>query len=699
MEFIIKNCNNIDDATISITPNKLNIKFGINGTGKSTITRAIKLGMEDPEKLNQLTPFKLIGADTDLKPEVILPDGVNSVLIFNEEYLNQFLFKEDELIANSYEIFIKTPEFENYTAQIESLLVDIKQIFTDNERLNQIISDFENLSKSFSTTQTGLSKSSPLYKGLKEGNKLEHVPENLKGYSKLIKDKNCVSWLDWQIKGEQFLEISEDCPYCTSPTEDKKEIIQNVSKVYDKNVVKNFNIILTALENLGAYFSEDANQTLKSITEKQTGLEKAEEDYVVEVKNQIDNLLSKLKSLKDISQKSFTENNRVNEILENLKINMDLFDRFKSEKTIEIIETLNSSLDIVLEKVGILQGEINKQRNLVQKLIEQHKKSINSFLQNAGYRYKVELPSQGDDYKLLLQHIDANSPLNGGKQHLSFGEKNAFALVLFMYEALFRKPDLIILDDPISSFDKNKKYAIMHMLFRNESSSCLKNKNVMMLTHDLDPVIDTVKVLKEFSGISESKFIYIRSGVLEEKEIKKNNLLTFAQICQKAITSNIDDIIKLIYLRRHHEIIDDLANEYQVLSNLLHKRSRNDLKDTRKEIGNDLMEMPDFGDGVNSIKTSLPDFDYDEILQKIQDDIYLNNIFENAENNYIKLNIFRLMYDDQLQGLSSVLRKFINESYHIENELICQLDPDEYELIPNFIVDECRKYILEKMNR
>lgn len=698
MQFILKNCNNIDHAEISITPKKLNIKFGINGTGKSTITKAIKLGIENPDQLTELTPFKLIDVDTDLKPEVLLPNEVNSVLIFNEEYLNQFLFKEDELIANSYEIFIKTPEFISSTAQIENLLIQIRKVFAENESLDQIIMDFENLSRSFTTTQTGLSKSSPLYKGLKEGNKIEHIPENLAGYSKLIKNKNCVSWIDWQIKGEQFLEISKDCPYCTSPTEDKKEIIQTVSKVYDKNVIKNFNIILEALKNLGDYFSEITNQTLKSITEKKTGLEKAEEDYIVEVKNQIDNLLIKLKSLKNISPSSFSENDKVNEILESLKINIELFDRFKSEKTIQIINTLNQSLDSVLEKVGILQGEINKQKKLVKVLIERHKNSIDSFLQNAGYKYKVELVSQGADYKLLLQHLEASAPLNGGKQHLSFGEKNAFALVLFMYEALFRKPDLIILDDPISSFDKNKKYAIMHMLFRNDSSACLKNKNVLMLTHDLDPVIDTVKVLKEFSGISESKFIFTKSGVLTEKEITKNNLLTFAQICKKAINSNIDDIIKLIYLRRHHEIIDDLGNEYQVLSNLFHKRDLNKLKDTRKDIENDLMETVDFEHGVNQIKQDIPDFDYDIMLSKIKDDSYLYNIFQNSNNNYIKLNIFRLMYDNQLHDLSSVLRKFINESYHIENELICQLDPSEYELIPDFIVEECRIYISEKMN-
>ena len=44
------------------------------------------------------------------------------------------------------------------------------------------------------------------------------------------------------------------------------------------------------------------------------------------------------------------------------------------------------------------------------------------------------------------------------KSRLSYGERNAFALVLFMYSQLKENADLIILDDPISSFDKNKKY-------------------------------------------------------------------------------------------------------------------------------------------------------------------------------------------------------------------------------------------------
>lgn len=696
MELTIKNCNNIDSGKIEITKNKLNMKFGINGTGKSTLTRAIKYNIDSPELLKELVPFKHRNSETEVVPEITTSEDLNSVLIFNEEYLNQFLFKEDELISNSYEIFINTPEYKSTTEQIEQLLSEIKKVFSDDESLNKIISDFDNLSKSFATTQTGLSKSSALYKGLKEGNKIEHIPESLKGYSKLIKDKNCVTWLDWQNKGEQFLEISDDCPYCTSPTAEKKETIKSVSTLYDKNVIKNFTVIIDALKNLGEYFSESANSTLKTITEKQTGLEESEMNYIVVVKQQIDNLLIKLKDLKGISPVSFSDDENVEEKLKALKINIDLFDRFKAEKTTSIISSLNGSLDVVLAKVGLLQGEINKQKRIVKILIEKHRKSINSFLTNAGYKYTVEIINDNSgNYKLLLKHIESDGVINGGKQHLSFGEKNAFSLVLFMYEALYKKPDLIVLDDPISSFDKSKKYAIMHMLFRGKSEECLLNKTVLMLTHDLDPIIDTVKILKEFNNLCEANFLTTKNGLLTEKRIRKQNLLSFAQICKCALETDLDDIVKLIYLRRHFEIIDDLGNEYQVLSNLFHKRKREECKDQRKEIGNDLISEADFNSGVTQIKEVIPSFDYSGFLRKIEDKQILKDLYNSSQNSYSKLNIFRIIFNETISDIPNVLRKFINETFHVENELICQLNPNEYDLIPDFILEECNKFIAE----
>lgn len=42
MEVKINNCNNIEIGNIQILENKLNIKYGPNGVGKSTISQAIE---------------------------------------------------------------------------------------------------------------------------------------------------------------------------------------------------------------------------------------------------------------------------------------------------------------------------------------------------------------------------------------------------------------------------------------------------------------------------------------------------------------------------------------------------------------------------------------------------------------------------------------------------------------------------------
>lgn len=66
MDITIENCNNIDETEIKISEGKLNIKFAPNGTGKSTIAKAINLNIGGRE-LNELTPFKYRGDVPDKK--------------------------------------------------------------------------------------------------------------------------------------------------------------------------------------------------------------------------------------------------------------------------------------------------------------------------------------------------------------------------------------------------------------------------------------------------------------------------------------------------------------------------------------------------------------------------------------------------------------------------------------------------------
>jgi ABC-type Mn2+/Zn2+ transport system ATPase subunit len=694
MNISLRHCNNITEGEISIQGNKLNIKYGANGTGKSTIAKAIELKVNDEAALSALLPFKLRQNNPDnTTPEINGLGGVSSLKVFNEEYLNQFAFKPDELVANSFEIFIKTPDYEQQLQAIEAIIGKIKSVFQNDPNLEDFLGVLRELSGSFKTTKTGIAKNSAGYKALEGGNKFEYIPEGLEAYAPFLKDSKNVSWIGWQQQGQAFLEISDDCPFCTSPTAEKKETIVRVSKEYDKNTINHLTKIITVFEKLGKYFSGDTRYIIETITKLKDGLQSEHERNLIEIKAHIDGLIQKLDDLKNLSGQSFKETEKVAEKLPTLRIDLKLFGHLDSDETKVIVDSLNEKLDELIVDAGKLQGEINKQRRATQLLIEKNRTEINNFLSNAGYKYEVLITDERSGHRLKLKHVDCEEVVSGGNQHLSFGERNAFALVLFMFECLSKNPDLIILDDPISSFDKDKKFAILDRLFLQPNS--FKGKTVLLLTHDMEPVIDTTKTLKRRFQQSVAHYLRTTSGILGEREIKASDILSFAQICVKAINSQSHLITKLIYLRRYFEIIDDQGNAYQVLSNLFHKRRTPE--DHRIPIQNGIQQplaASDLHSGIESIKTELhlQAFDYDATISLLENEGDLKALYASATNGYEKLQIYRLIDDNHK---NSVIRKYINETYHIENDYICQLTPSEFDPIPQFVIDECDKVLSE----
>jgi len=316
-----------------------------------------------------------------------------------------------------------------------------------------LLATLKEMGGAFKLTKTGISKSSSGIKGLAEGNKIQHIPAGLESYKPFIQSQNSVGWIDWQTKGYDYADLSDNCPFCTSHAADKKEQIKKVGQEYDKNTIKNLIAIIAIITRLGDYFSEEAMSKLSTITTLKDGLEKEHEAFLVTVKTQIDNLVEKLEKLRSLSGFQFKEGEKVAEKLPSYKLDLEFFSELKSEKTKNTIDTINRSIDAIIEKAGQLQGKINQQRIEMQKVVEKHQKNINGFLAYAGYQYKVEITGDGEQAQLKLLHVDHTQHLSGGNQHLSFGERNAFSIVLFMYECLSKKPDLIILDDPISSFE------------------------------------------------------------------------------------------------------------------------------------------------------------------------------------------------------------------------------------------------------
>jgi hypothetical protein len=54
----ITDCNSITEARITLRRQSLNIKYGPNGVGKSTISRALVLNAQGEDALQDLLPFK-----------------------------------------------------------------------------------------------------------------------------------------------------------------------------------------------------------------------------------------------------------------------------------------------------------------------------------------------------------------------------------------------------------------------------------------------------------------------------------------------------------------------------------------------------------------------------------------------------------------------------------------------------------------
>lgn len=698
MNLDIRHCNNIASAHITLAEKKLNIKFAPNGTGKSTIARAIVLGTIKDSDLSEMLPFKFRKSNPgNITPEIKGLDNIHNVMCFNEAYVNQFVFRPDELISNSFDIFIRTDTYNQNELEIVTLISNIKQLFSENQELEALITDLKEMGSAFKLSKNGLDKKSTGMKGLSTGNKIEHIPHGLESYTLYIQSQNSVNWIDWQTKGCDFTSTSDNCPFCGTLANDKKEQIELVGKEYDKNTIKNLKAIIDVINKLGKYFSDEAAKKLKTITTLKEGIQQEHEEFLVSVKKQIDTFIVKLEKLRTLSAFQFKEGEKVAEKLPGYKLDLIFFSELNSEKMQEAIAPINTSIDKVIEQASQLQGMINKQRSEMRKNIIRNETGINEFLSYAGYHYKVGILGEGELAQLKLLHVEHEEYLSGGNQHLSFGERNAFALVLFMYECLAKKPNLIILDDPISSFDKNKKYAILEMLFRRDGNLCLKNKTVLMLTHDFEPIIDTIKSLSDkFKNQTSASFLKLQDGKLSECPIERNDIQAFSRICMNAISSEKDGLIKLIYMRRLFEINDDRSDAYQVISNLLHKRKSELAIDTREQKVSDehypIMEDIKFLNGCEEILKDLPNFSYSTFLKRVTDLTDLTLLYHSCTNGYEKLQVFRLL---DLKVENSVIQKFINETYHIENEFICQLDPVRFDLIPEYIIFECDRILLE----
>lgn len=690
-QITIKNCNNIDEANIRLKKGNLNIKFGPNGLGKSTIAKAVVSQALNDGTLTKLVPFKNRGKAESGQPKVEGIEDIGSALVFDEAYVNQFTFQEDEVVKNSFDIFIKTPEYDTAMADIGKLFDGIKKAFVDSPEIEQTTKDLKDLRDAFGKLNKdgSIAKSSKVMKAFGSGNKIENVPEALKPFEIFIQSANPSKWIGWQIKGKEFLEFGDTCPYCATclPYPEQKETALAVAKEYDATAISHLNTLNDVIERLGKYFRDSCQENLAKITKAKTELTDLQKSFLNDLKNSIAVLIQKLEDLRNISFFSLRDVDEIDKKMPLLKIDLGMIDKLDSGETRAVTDPINAQLEKLIEQVGNVKGKINKHKAKIKKNIEENQESINGFLKSAGYKYSVKIISEPDSYKMKLEHADLSDFIDSASNHLSYGEKNAFALVLFMHQVHSEDPDIVILDDPISSFDKNKKFAILHELFRGKGN--LRERTTLMLTHDIEPAIDIVKgMAHKFQDPKPSAtFLSYRQGKVTETDITSDDIRTFAKICTDILSENIDNVIKAIYLRRFYEIVDNVGLEYNLLASLLKKRTAPTLGSAAK---NREMTAQEKFDAETTVKGRMPSFDYDELVHQVSDYKLMKTKFDNTKVGYEKIQLFRIIKG---KHPNDIITKFINEAYHIENEYVMQLNPHKFESVPEYVVEECSRLL------
>lgn len=677
-----------------IIENRLNIKYAINGTGKSTISKAIDAFVNDDEdKKRSLLPFKYWGKENGEVPELIGCDSVKKIAVFNEKYIEDYVFQQTDLLKNSFEIFVKTADYEKHIKEIQKLLNGINVTFQNHPELDTLIKVFQQFIEGFGKAKSGYSAAGAIGKGIGKGNKIDNIPEGLEVYEPYLKNDDNVKWIKWQLEGKHYLDMADQCPYCSGSINETKKTILKVSEEYDAKAVEQLNKMLEVFQNLMPYFSDDTIFKIEEIAKNVTGITTVQKNYLIEVKSQVEGLLQQLFGLKNMGFHSLRNAEKIADELKRYKIDLTYYSHIGSEISREKVDIINKTLDEVLGKAGKLQGEIAQQKKVIKTTIEMYSTEINEFLYYAGYKYQVSIEEEKDsvEYHLVLKHIDGETNVETVGEHLSYGERNAFALVLFMYNALKEEPDLVILDDPISSFDGNKKFAIINMLFMGKHS--LKNRTVLLLTHEFNIVIDAIYNMPyNFNPAPKAAFLTTKDGILREKEITKQDIKSFGEIAWINMRSNIDSLNKLVYLRRLLEVQNADGFAWQLLSNIFHKREKPEYHypDGRP---NRLMTKDEIERATEEIRTKyIEDFDYDAEYRKTQDVQILRGLYKKSGSNYEKLQIYRILFNEN--NSNDVIKKFVNETFHIENDYMFQLNPCEYDTIPQYIIDECDKEVL-----
>lgn len=714
----LKNCKNVKTGEITIRRNCLNAKLGLNGTGKSTIAQAIFL-QADGSSLEPLSSFEYYAnSQSDkLKPEVTSP--FTNVRIFNEDYVGSYLFQESSLVGEGFDLIIRTEEMDKKESKIRALVAEMAAQLK-SEPLDALLDSFTAFSNLVSPNakRTTLHGNCKVASGLKEGNALEaskNILPDLHCYFEEGIEKQS-NWAKWHVKGEDFLK-QDTCPFCGEElSEAEKATLKELDTKLGSKGIGKLNDIFAGFAKIAPHLTSADVQKLESIRTQTAPISDDQKDEIWQVGENVSDILDKVKKLKGFVGAELgliSSNEDIADKLDEYFINDEDLARLSPDSQKIFSDLLQSQLAIK-EKANELSYLVKERQVELKKVIEEREHEINSFLESVNYPYIICVSSDSGVALTLRPTIQKDRMLSSAREHLSYGERNALALILFAYSVLYapKEVDLIVLDDPISSFDADKRYSLIYTLFSPSGSSVMSRtfseKTVLLLTHDYpliaDLALETVGVLRKkvFSWYLSCN----EEGVLSETRIKLSSSLTDKEGLQpfvvmqkrKIRARDKHEFVRISCLRRLLEYEgaakpgSDLYHAWNVLSQLMHGKSSPTLKGEEEPIdgfplGN---TSTPYGKAKLIIEEYLGDgyiFDYQGLITLATNKRQLLNDYRKLHDPIEKLQICRLAIGEENLEELGLMARYLNETCHVSGDYLFQLDSERFHVIPKKAMD------------
>ena len=648
---------------------RASLVFGRNGSGKSTISRAVSKATGN-EEIEDIASSRFV--DSSNSDVTITDDEKKRIFVFSEDYTNSKVrLKEDGLntivmfgeigdIADKIEkatVTLKTAEKdhtdqdEKYTPyvdgnniqspenQYEKVKAKLKadRSWADRERLigglksnasvnDTVVSEIMKVTPVESQSDLSRaydSKYSVLKTAKSAGSKIIATIPTVNDYSDKI--RKIVELLAEKIEeptltdrekrllilaqsGKQSMLIdiktefsskTDTCPFCLQSVtgEYKSELIKSIEKVLSKAAeehsaaLKKSSIQLISMdfspfEPADKATTDNCRKAVDAVNAKIT-----ECNQVVEQK--IANLYTPIKDSTFELQKS----------VDALKKQLSELDKIKKEYNDQIgnIKETQTDLKILNKKLAYYEikdlyadyikqkGEKDSEKSKLDKLaaaLEKAKKELNDLNQkkknvkiavdfiNRGLQYvffsadRLKVDVSGDNYTLLSNNTSVKP------KNISVGERNILALCYFFTELLNNVDEkdvhkaecLIVLDDPVSSFDLENRVGIISYL-KSQMIKVLRgnpNSKIVLLSHDLLTVYDVDKALDEVANQ-----IKIKVGNDDKKmayrllELDKRKIAIFSRNKR----NEYSQLLKSVY-----EYASNKSDEYElVIGNIMRR--------------------------------------------------------------------------------------------------------------------------------